>query len=83
MANKPLERYFSPRTLADDIEHWLADEPVSAWTEPWTVKTRRWLGITASVLGLIGGLALRWAITQAGHASAADPQAARDASQSG
>ena len=28
----------SPRALADDIEHWLADEPVSAWREPWPAR---------------------------------------------
>ena len=44
MALKPEDRYASPRFLADDIEHWLADEPVSAWPEPWTVKARRWIG---------------------------------------
>ncbi len=27
-------RYRTPRALADDVEHWLADEPVSAWREP-------------------------------------------------
>ena len=33
MAAKPGERYASPRALADDIEHWLADEPVTAFRE--------------------------------------------------
>jgi tetratricopeptide (TPR) repeat protein len=44
MALAPKDRYDSPRALADDIDHWLADEPVSAWREPWTVRARRWLG---------------------------------------
>ena len=36
MALKPGDRYHSARALADDIEHWLADEPVTAgW--PWAV----------------------------------------------
>jgi serine/threonine protein kinase/tetratricopeptide (TPR) repeat protein len=43
MALKPEDRYASTRELADDVEHWLADEPVSAWPEPWPVKARRWL----------------------------------------
>jgi serine/threonine-protein kinase len=43
MALNPADRYVSPRALADDIEHWLADERVSAWTEPWTVRTLRWI----------------------------------------
>src|SRR5262249_32933873 len=28
--------------LAEDIEHWLADEPVSAWPEPLKVRMVRW-----------------------------------------
>jgi serine/threonine-protein kinase len=44
MAREPGQRYASARALADDVEHWLADEPVSAWHEPFTVKARRWLG---------------------------------------
>jgi serine/threonine-protein kinase len=43
MALKPSDRYRSPRALADDIEKWLADEPVSAWPEPWITKVRRWV----------------------------------------
>ena len=31
-----------PRALADDVEHWLADEPVSAWHEPVRRRMRRW-----------------------------------------
>jgi serine/threonine-protein kinase len=42
MALSPDNRYPSPRALADDVEHWLADEPVSAWSEPFTVRARRW-----------------------------------------
>jgi len=44
MALRPDDRYASPRALAEDVERWLADEPVSAWREPWSVKARRWLG---------------------------------------
>ena len=42
MALGPEDRYVTPGALADDIEHWLAGEPVSAWREPWTVRARRW-----------------------------------------
>ena len=42
MALKPEERYPSARALADDIEHWLADEPVSVYREPITVRLTRW-----------------------------------------
>ena len=34
MALKPEDRYASPRALADDVERWMADEPVTAWREP-------------------------------------------------
>ena len=30
------------RALADDIERWMADEPVSAWREPVSRRVRRW-----------------------------------------
>jgi serine/threonine-protein kinase len=44
LALRPRDRYPSARALVDDVEHWLADEPVSAWREPWRVRARRWLG---------------------------------------
>jgi serine/threonine protein kinase len=43
MALRPGDRYPSVRELADDIECWLADEPVTAWREPWPLRARRWL----------------------------------------
>src|SRR5262249_28125831 len=36
MAAQPGRRYSSALALAEDLERWLADEPVSAWREPWT-----------------------------------------------
>jgi serine/threonine-protein kinase len=43
MALKPEDRYASCRALVEDIERWMADEPVTAWREPWTRKLMRWL----------------------------------------
>jgi serine/threonine protein kinase len=43
MARDPHERYPSALALADDIERWLADEPVSAWPEPRLDRGRRWV----------------------------------------
>jgi len=43
MSRNPDDRYASPRALADEIDHWLADEPISAWREPWWVRARRWV----------------------------------------
>jgi serine/threonine-protein kinase len=42
MTTAPEARYQTPRLLAQDIERWLADEPVSALREPWTERARRW-----------------------------------------
>ena len=43
MALRPGDRYANARALGDDVEKWLASEPVSAWPEPITVRTRRWV----------------------------------------
>ena len=40
---EPAARYQSAAALAEDIESWLADEPVTAWPEPFSVRARRWL----------------------------------------
>jgi serine/threonine-protein kinase len=50
MALVPRDRYPAPRALAEDIEHWLADEPVCAWREPWPARVRRWLGRHQTVM---------------------------------
>ena len=42
MAKKPEYRYSSCRALADEIERWMADEPVTAWREPVSRRARRW-----------------------------------------
>jgi serine/threonine-protein kinase len=62
MALRPEDRYPDCRTLADDVERWLADEPVSAWREPFPVRTRRWVrrhrtAITAAVAVALVSLA--------------------------
>jgi serine/threonine-protein kinase len=43
MAREPSQRYAGALELAADIEHWLADEPVRAWREPWRLRARRWV----------------------------------------
>ena len=56
MALKPRDRYSSATTLGEDVEHWLAGEPVTAYREPLPARVRRWakrhrtLASTAAVL---------------------------------
>jgi serine/threonine-protein kinase len=62
MALKPEDRYVSCRALAEDVERWAADEPVSAWAEPLTRKLLRWLtrhrtAVTAAGVALSVALA--------------------------
>jgi tRNA A-37 threonylcarbamoyl transferase component Bud32/tetratricopeptide (TPR) repeat protein len=42
MALEPAQRYETARDLARDLERWLADEPVTAHREPWTLRAGRW-----------------------------------------
>jgi formate-dependent nitrite reductase membrane component NrfD len=46
---------------------------------PKTPRARKWANVAGSVLALAGGLALRSAILKAGHTSANDPEAGREA----
>jgi serine/threonine protein kinase/tetratricopeptide (TPR) repeat protein len=42
MAVDPQSRYASARQVADELEHWLADEPVVAYREPYSMRAGRW-----------------------------------------
>ena len=37
----PGDRYGTALEMAADLEHWLADDRVSAWREPWTSRAKR------------------------------------------
>ena len=43
MALKPGDRYATAAALADDIDRFLADEPVAAWPDPWRVRLWRFV----------------------------------------
>jgi serine/threonine-protein kinase len=70
MAAKPEDRYPSAKALAQDVQRWLADEPVSAYREPWAARTGRWLRrhrtlASATTVGLLvslvlGGFSVWW-----------------------
>ncbi|HMP08666.1 MAG TPA: serine/threonine-protein kinase, partial [Lacipirellulaceae bacterium] len=42
LAVEPTARYLSARALADDVQRWLADEPVAAHRERFSERTFRW-----------------------------------------
>lgn len=43
MAKDPSLRYATAADLAEEIERYLADEPVLALSEPWTARAKRWV----------------------------------------
>ncbi len=43
MARRPADRYRTAAELAEDVERYLADQPVSAMPEPVSEKIRRWV----------------------------------------
>jgi eukaryotic-like serine/threonine-protein kinase len=57
MALRPDDRYASPQALADDLERWLADEPVLAYPEPFTRRARRWARRHRTALATVGSAA--------------------------
>ena len=74
MANRPTDRYGSVRALAQDIEHWLADEPTAAYPESRVEKMTRWFRrhrawtlaagvalVGISVVAIIAALGIDWA----------------------
>ena len=42
MSRERLNRYLSAKELAEDVQRFLADEPVSAVPDPWYTKVGRW-----------------------------------------
>jgi serine/threonine-protein kinase len=65
MVLNPDERYPSSRALAEDIERWMADEPVSAWQEPWLRRARRWLARHRSLVASAAAALLMSAVVSA------------------
>ncbi len=58
MALRAADRYATALDLAADLEHWLADEPVRAWREPWTVTARRWISRHRTLVAGLGAAAV-------------------------
>ncbi len=59
MATRPEDRYPTARALADDVERWMADEPVTAYRDPWMTTAWRWLRrhrTAATAAGLLASI---------------------------
>ncbi len=63
MALSPEGRYATPRDLADDIEHWLADEPVSALPESIGQRSARWVRRHRTLAQSLGAASLLVVLT--------------------
>ena len=76
MALGPEDRYGSAKELAADVDHWLGDEPVTAYREPLPARLRRWgrrhratvTGLVALFLSLTAALAVGLALVNAEEA---------------
>jgi tetratricopeptide (TPR) repeat protein/tRNA A-37 threonylcarbamoyl transferase component Bud32 len=76
MALTPEARYASAKDLAADVEHWLGDEPVTAYREPLPARLRRWgrrhrsfvSALAALVLTLTAALAVGLVLVRAEQA---------------
>jgi serine/threonine-protein kinase len=92
MALRPEDRYATSRGLADDIERWLADEPVTARRDPFAARASRWArrhksGVTAAAVALVliavvasvAALMIDWSLRKERLALAAETQARADA----
>lgn len=51
MATKKADRYQTAIKLAEDVEAWLADEPVSVYPEPLYVRSWRWMKRHPTLVG--------------------------------
>jgi eukaryotic-like serine/threonine-protein kinase len=61
MAADARDRYPTPKALAEDVERWAADEPVTAWSEPLSRRARRWarrnrMAVAVAAVGVLVAL---------------------------
>ncbi len=90
MSLLPKDRYPSCAALANDIEHWLADEPVTAFKDPTSTRAVRWVRrhrvaaatsaalMAAAFVGLVAGTALLGRANSQIRAAAVEAQKQRD-----
>jgi serine/threonine protein kinase len=86
MSADPAQRYESPRALAEELERWLADEPVAAHRAEWHERLARWArrhrkGVEAAgvALALIAVVSVAAAVLV--HAAKQEAERDRDATR--
>jgi serine/threonine-protein kinase len=80
MATEPGDRYPTCRALAEDVERWAADEPVSAYRDPTAARLGRWArrhrpavaAAAALLVTAVGALAVSTALIGAEQAKTRD-----------
>ncbi len=77
MALSSADRYVSARALADDVNRWLADEPVTAYPEPFARRARRWAKRNRTLV-VSGAATLVIAVMALGVVSAVQTKARND-----
>ena len=82
MANRRYARYASALELAEDIQRWMAGEPVSTYVEPWRTRARRWMAhhrrisqFAAVLLTIVAVSGVTWGLSS--HQSRVAEQSAR------
>jgi serine/threonine-protein kinase len=89
LALKPADRYGSAMELAADVDRWLADDPVTAWREPWRLRAARWarrhkvIVASAAAAGVVLLVSLGVATTLLGAANDRERQSKTVAEQQG
>ena len=83
MALAPADRYQSAKALAEDVERWMADETVSARTEPFPDRARRWMrrrrtAVTAAAATVLMGIAGLVVVLVVQHNANRDLSSAKD-----
>ncbi len=84
LAKRQADRYESAGELSQEVQRWLADEPVMACVEPWTARTARWArrhrvlvaGCVAALLVATAALAVTAAVVGGKNAELAGKNAA-------
>ncbi len=58
MSPRPEDRYPTARALAEEVERWLADEPVTAYPEPFMARAGRWVKRRKTLVAGVAALLL-------------------------